>query len=248
MGELQQTEDGFMLRVGEQAYPAMSVANMLNTSTDRVDDLSTKPALLVHVDQGIVAVAVDRVVDGRDLVIKSMGHYVKNITGVLGAAILGDGAVVPVLDLAEMLRTPVKELPTTDGTGLEVSQPVDQRRQVLIVDDSLSARRSLSQLLTEAGYRPLLAKDGLEAVDVLQEVRPDLVLVDLEMPRMNGLEFTAHIRANKETESLPVIVITSRSTEKHKKQATLAGANAYITKPFQENKLLDLIETTVGAA
>lgn len=248
MGELQQTEDGLMLRVGEQAYPAMSVANMLNASMGPVDDLSTKPALLVHVDQGIVAVAVDRVVDGRDLVIKSMGHYVKNITGVLGAAILGDGAVVPVLDLAEMLRTPVKQLPTTDGAELEVSQPADQRRQVLIVDDSLSARRSLWQLLTEAGYRPLLAKDGLEAVDVLQETRPDLVLVDLEMPRMNGLEFTAHVRANKETESLPIIVITSRSTEKHKKQATLAGVNAYITKPFQENKLLDLIEAIVGAA
>ena len=90
------------------------------------------------------------VVDGRDLVIKNMGHYVKNITGVLGATILGDGAVVPVLDLAEMLRTPVKQLPTTDdAAGLEVSQPADQRKQVLIVDDSLSARRSLSQLLTE---------------------------------------------------------------------------------------------------
>ncbi len=249
MGELQHTEDGLMLRVGEQAYPAMSVANMLNASMDPVDDLGTKPALLVHVDQGIVAVTVDRVVDGRDLVIKNMGHYVKNITGVLGATILGDGAVVPVLDLAEMLRTPVKQLPTTDdAAGLEVSQPADQRKQVLIVDDSLSARRSLSQLLTEAGYRPLFAKDGLEAVDVLREVRPDLALVDLEMPRMNGLEFTAHVRANKETESLPIIVITSRSTEKHKKQATLAGANAYITKPFQENKLLDLIEATVGTA
>jgi chemotaxis protein histidine kinase CheA/ActR/RegA family two-component response regulator len=248
MGELQQTDDELMLRVGEQAYPAMSVANMLNASMDPANDLSTKPALLVHVDQGIVAVAVDRVVDGRDLVVKSMGHYVKDITGVLGAAILGDGAVVPVLDLAEMLRMPVKQLPATSAAESDVSQPVDQRRQVLIVDDSLSARRSLSQLLTEAGYRPLLAKDGLEAVDVLQEIRPDLVLVDLEMPRMNGLEFTAHVRANKKTESLPIIVITSRSTEKHKKQATLAGANAYITKPFQENKLLDLIEGTVGGA
>jgi chemotaxis protein histidine kinase CheA/ActR/RegA family two-component response regulator len=248
IGQPQRTDDGLLLRVGEQAYPAMSVANMLNASVDAGDDVSTKPALLVHVDQGIVAVAVDRVVDGRDLVIKSMGNYVKGITGVLGAAILGDGAVVPVLDLAEMLRTPVKQLRATDAARLEVSQPADRRRPVLIVDDSLSARRSLSQLLTEAGYRPLLAKDGLEAVDVLQEIRPDLVLVDLEMPRMNGLEFTAHVRANKQTESLPIIVITSRSTEKHKKQATLAGANAYITKPFQENKLLDLIEATVGAA
>jgi CheY-like chemotaxis protein len=214
---------------------------------DRIDDLNTKPALLVHVDQGIVAVAVDRVVDGRDLVIKSMGSYVRDITGVLGAAILGDGTVVPVLDLSEMLRTPVKQLPTTDRAELEVSQPANQRMQVLIVDDSLSARRSLSELLTEAGYRPWLAKDGLEAVDMLQEVHPDLVLVDLEMPRMNGLEFTEHVRANKETENLPVIVVTSRSTEKHNKQPALAGANAYVTKPFEENKLLDLIEATIGA-
>jgi chemosensory pili system protein ChpA (sensor histidine kinase/response regulator) len=249
-GEVQQADEGLMLHVSGHVYPVMSVASMLNVTApaDQANDLSMKPALMVHVDQGVVAVAVDRVVDGRDLVIKNMGNYVRDITGVLGASILGDGSVVLVLDLAEMLRAPVKQLPLGDTTEIETLQPVDQRRQVLIVDDSLSARRSLSQLVKDAGYRPVLAKDGLEAVDVLQDIRPDIVLVDLEMPRMNGLEFTAHVRANEKTESIPVIVITSRSTEKHKKQAILAGANGYITKPFQENKLLDLIEATIGGA
>ncbi len=247
---LEQAGDEVMLRLGDGAYPLMSVAAMLNLTaaeTDNVDVLVAKPALLVHTDRGVVAVAVDRVVDGRDLVVKNMGRFVRGVTGVLGASILGDGTVVPVLDIPEMLRAPVKQIASPGTVEMEVAETADDTPCILIVDDSLSARRTMSQLLSDAGYRSLVAKDGLEAVDILQETRPDLVLVDLEMPRMNGLELTTHLRAKTETKDLPVVVVTSRSTEKHRKQAMVAGATAYMTKPFQESELLDVIEASLDS-
>lgn len=246
-GTVEGADEGLMLRVGDEAYPLMSVAAMLNlvTAADNTDALSTKPALLVHTDRGVVAVAVDRVIDGRDLVVKNMGRFVKDVAGVLGASILGDGTVIPVLDIPEMLRVPVRQIVDPGTVEPEAAGAVDGTTCILIVDDSLSARRTMSQLISDAGYRPLLAKDGLEAIDVLQETRPDLVLLDLEMPRMNGLELTTHLRANAGTKDLPVIVVTSRSTEKHRKQAVFAGATAYITKPFQESELLEVIEASL---
>lgn len=245
---VEQADEEPMLRLGDDAYPLMSVAAMLNlrtVETDHVDALTKKPALLVHTDRGVVAVAVDRVVDGRDLVVKNMGRFVRSVTGVLGASILGDGTVVPVLDIPEILRAPVRQIASLGAVETEDAEAADNTPCILIVDDSLSARRTMSQLVSDAGYRSLVAKDGLEAVDVLQETRPDLVLVDLEMPRMNGLELTAHLRTKTETKDLPVIVVTSRSTEKHRKQAMFAGATAYMTKPFQESELLDVIEASL---
>jgi chemotaxis protein histidine kinase CheA/ActR/RegA family two-component response regulator len=240
-------DNGPALRRGEnEVYPACSLAALLNVPVENGEDYQTRPALVVRADAGATAVAVDRVVDGLDLVIKSMGRYVKDVPGVLGAAILGDGTVVPVLDIPELLRAPVMARTVPIGAEETEMQVASTARRVLIVDDSLGARRSLSQLVRDAGYEAVLAKDGLEAVDLVHARPPAIALVDLEMPRMNGLEFTAHVRADEDIKDLPIIVITSRSTEKHRKQATLAGANAYVTKPFDETELLDLIEATLA--
>ncbi|MFL6646505.1 MAG: PleD family two-component system response regulator, partial [Sulfurifustaceae bacterium] len=109
---------------------------------------------------------------------------------------------------------------------------------VLIVDDSLSVRTALSTLLADEGFRVCTAKDGVEAIEAIDDHRPAIVLADLEMPRMNGLELTAHLRANASTRDLPVIMLTSRTTEKHRRQAAAAGVDDYVTKPYRENDLL----------
>jgi chemosensory pili system protein ChpA (sensor histidine kinase/response regulator) len=113
---------------------------------------------------------------------------------------------------------------------------------VLIVDDSLSVRQSLSDLLTDAGYETLLAHDGVEAVNVLRTSTPDLVLTDIEMPRMNGLELVSYIRTTHSRE-LPVIVVTSRTTQKHRQQAMDVGVSLYVTKPYAEETLLSNIQS-----
>ncbi len=245
-GKIEPLDDGPVLHFGEERYPVHRLSVLLHQAqaSDADVDLGAKPVLLVRADAGVSAIAVDRVIGGRDLVIKGMGRYIRGVTGVLGATVLGDGTALPVLDIAEMLRTPI------EGSGaqpfaVEAEAPRRGAVRVLIVDDSLSARRSLSELVRDAGYEPLLAKDGLEAVDVLEDSNPDIVLLDLEMPRMNGLEFTAHVRGRIETEHLPIVMVTSRSTDKHRRQAMLAGVSAYLTKPFQESELLDVLEAAL---
>jgi len=245
-GSYVESDDSPALRVGENTYPVECLADMIGTvrPQDGTREYEQRPFLLVRADMGLTAVIVDKITDGRELVVKGMGQYVKEVIGVTGASILGDGSVVPVLDLPQMLRAPAKKIAasqaqeTTMISGAAVPH-------VLIVDDSLSARKSLALLAQDAGYATLVAKDGLDAVELMRETRPDIILVDLEMPRMNGLELTSHVRANDETKDVPVIVVTSRSTDKHRQQAARVGASAYVTKPFQENELLDLIHTSL---
>jgi len=118
----------------------------------------------------------------------------------------------------------------------------DEVTNILIVDDSISVRKYLSLLIENAGFETMLAKDGLEAIEVMNQKRPNVMLVNLEMPRMNGLELIAHVRANQATQNLPILVITSRTTEKYREQAKAAGADAYLTKPFQDTEVLGWIE------
>jgi CheY-like chemotaxis protein len=116
-----------------------------------------------------------------------------------------------------------------------------------VVDDSLSARRITAQFMKDAGFEVRTAIDGLEAASMLNHWKPDILLVDMEMPRMNGLELTAHLRAKPATAAIPVIMITSRSTEKHRRQAEAAGVNAYLTKPFADEQLLQHVMELTAA-
>jgi len=116
------------------------------------------------------------------------------------------------------------------------------------VDDSLSVRTALSSMLVEEGFHVRTAKDGVEAIEAIAERRPAVIVADLEMPRMNGLELTAHIRANAATRELPVIMVTSRTAEKHRKQAAAAGVDDYLTKPYREQELVSRLRTVLRAA
>jgi chemosensory pili system protein ChpA (sensor histidine kinase/response regulator) len=118
---------------------------------------------------------------------------------------------------------------------------------VLIVDDALSVRNSLMQLVQDAGYRAEAARDGIEAIGTLRAFKPDIVLTDLEMPNMNGIELTAHIRGREDLKNLPVIMITSRSQEKHRRLAEQAGVDTYLTKPYNDAELLQSIRQALTA-
>ena len=239
-GKLSHFGDQTTYRMVDAVYPCTSLARLLGLPGERrTADRERCPALLVQADNGLNVVLVDTVSDSRELVIKSMGKHLPKIRGLAGATILGDGSVTPVLDLPELLREPSRraaERPTKpgDATGIDVTMPY-----ALVVDDSLSARRSLAQFMTDSGFQVRTARDGLDAVKIMQSRQPDLLLVDLEMPRMNGLELTHHVRANNETRDVPVIMITSRSTDKHRRQAKAAGVTQYVTKPYAEDELME---------
>jgi len=251
-GRFSQLGGAATYQIGDDIYALTEFETLLNLPSDRRGgDRSQRPVLLIQDEtREMHAVLVEEILDSRDMVIKSLGDYLPKLRGIVGATILGDGSVVPVLDLPELLRTPVQAqapvLQRESAATTTLGGP--ERRTALVVDDSLSARRSLAQFMRDAGFDVRTARDGLEAISIIDGRRPDILLVDLEMPRMNGLELTSHVRSNAVTQDLPVIVVTSRSTTKHRQQAETVGVNAYITKPFAEEELLEYIQSTLGAA
>lgn len=234
----------------EERYPAYYLEDLLGKMRAEQDPGAvSRPALmLVGKDGKQVIVLVEKILNTQDIVIKKLGKYVPHIPGVEGATILGDGSVASVIDLPSLLDsfmgseyTPLIE--RSDLTGIQSGAP-----KVLVVDDSLSARRSLAEFMQDTGYRVVTARDGVEAIEQIEASAPDILLVDMEMPRMNGLELTSYIRANQATRKLPVIMITSRATEKHRVEADRAGVNDYLVKPYSEDEVLDKVEAQLNKA
>ena len=214
------------------------------------EDGALLPVVVMRSEKEKHAIVVDAVMSGRDLVIKSVGPYLQGIRGVIGVSILGDGRVVPILDIGGMLRTAdVSTLPVVKTAVPEKRQQKSEHRvEVLVVDDSLSVRTALVQLLGGDGYSVRTARDGIEALEEIAKRRPSVMLVDMEMPRMNGLELLSRIRSGNSGVRIPVIMITSRSSSKHRDQALAAGADIYVTKPYREDDLLVQIQTMVADA
>jgi chemosensory pili system protein ChpA (sensor histidine kinase/response regulator) len=249
-GQVQTLGNVTTYRLGNDVHELTSLETLLNLSEDqRRHSRNAPPVLLVREETGSLrAVLVQEVLDSRDLVVKNMGQYIPQLPGIIGATILGDGSVAPVLDLPELLRTQTTGQHWPAAVRLTPpTTPAPQRQIVLAVDDSLSARRSLAQFVRDAGFEVRTARDGLEAIEIINGKHPDLVLADLEMPRMNGLELTAHLRANQATSALPVIMITSRSTAKHRHEAEAVGVDVYLTKPFMEDELLEQMHRLLRA-
>jgi chemotaxis protein histidine kinase CheA/CheY-like chemotaxis protein len=231
-------------RDDELECPAQTLAQLIGEGAESMAQDRQRHVVLMKDIGGNTAIVVDAVIGGQDLVIKKLGRFLANVTGVIGASILGDGTVVPILELADLLRIERGEIPERTAAAHADATMAD----VLVVDDSLSTRTALSTLLAEEGFRVRTAKDGVEAIEAIAEARPAVVLADMEMPRMNGLELTAHLRASLATRTLPVIMITSRTADKHRKLARAAGVDDYVTKPYRDHDLLVRVRTILNQA
>lgn len=225
-----------MLLLGDELYPVVTLETLLHTvNVPQVYEY--RAILLVRSAERQVAVLLGGIPESREIVVKNIGPYVPKTPGLLGVAVLGDGAVAPVLDLPVLLHAPNRAQGYIKN-GITAHSDSRVEAPVLLVDDSLSQRRALEQLLTDAGYPVQAARDGVEAAEWLAHSSAAIVLTDLEMPRMNGIELTAHIRSQDSTRTLPVIMITSRTTQKHRRLAEAAGIDGYIAKPVQSEDLL----------
>jgi chemotaxis protein histidine kinase CheA/ActR/RegA family two-component response regulator len=227
---------------GDQVHHLLRLGALLGRGERRASERGWFPALLVHTDSGMRrAIQVQDVLDHQELVVKKLGKYVPNPPGVVGVTILGDGSIAPVLDLPQLLRELAEDAGAQVRRGHSAAPKtgsrIEARLSALVVDDSLSARRLVAQVMRDIGLDVRTAIDGMEAAAILSKVVPDIVIVDMEMPRMNGLELTTHIRSRDATRHLPVIMITSRSTEKHRQLAESAGVDVYLTKPFNDAEL-----------
>ncbi|MHC8413552.1 Hpt domain-containing protein [Pseudomonas sp. Hz4] len=198
------------------------------------------PVLLVQCNERHIAVQVDSMAGTREIVVKSLGPQFAAVQGLSGATILGDGRVVLILDLLAPIRAMQARVPqqsVTQEAEVEPHKPL----LVLVVDDSVTVRKVTSRLLERHGMNVLTAKDGVDAMLLLEEHRPDLMLLDIEMPRMDGFEVATQVRADERLQHLPIIMITSRTGQKHRDRAMAIGVNDYLGKPYQESVLLESI-------
>jgi chemosensory pili system protein ChpA (sensor histidine kinase/response regulator) len=248
VGELKTISNEEVLIIGEEIYPVVELEDLLHVVDRRKARRQHGAVLLVQNDNKITAVLVSVITDSREVVIKNLGYYMRKIHGFVGATILGDGSVTPVLDIPELLRAPQHGHTTAPhSTNTEdTSAPRAKLPLILIVDDSLSQRRALEHILTDAGFKIHSARDGIEAAEWLANVKPDVVITDLEMPRMNGIELTSHIRTQARIKDIPIIMVTSRTTQKHKQLAEEAGIDFYLTKPVQDDELLTKIQSLLN--
>jgi chemosensory pili system protein ChpA (sensor histidine kinase/response regulator) len=212
----------------------------------------SSPVMMLKNGNDKLALQVDEVLGNREVVIKNIGPQLSRMVGIAGATVLGTGDIVLILNpvaLAQHLahHPEVKQL-YAQAAADSPAAPAQQGRTIMVVDDSLTVRRVTQRLLEREGYRVLLAKDGVDALEQLQETRPELMLVDIEMPRMDGFDLTRNVRGDERTREIPIIMITSRSADKHRNVALELGVNAYFGKPFQEDVLLEAIAGLIKQA
>jgi chemosensory pili system protein ChpA (sensor histidine kinase/response regulator) len=187
------------------------------------------------------ALRVSELMGHREIVIKPVGPQISSIPGILGGTITGDGQVVPILDMGPLIRRAFEReiLPGTRAvSGTEARQEVKRTPLVMVVDDSITMRRVTSRVLEHRGLEVMTARDGLDAVEAMFERVPDVILLDIEMPRMDGYELATHVRNDPRLKDVPMMMITSRSGEKHRQRAREIGVNDYLAKPYQEADLI----------
>jgi CheY-like chemotaxis protein len=209
-----------------------------------------------------------------DVVIKSLGPHLRHVEGIAGGTVLGNGRVVLILELLELLSgrpsgkggvaSPLDALAeaqarpavqverrTTIAPMLPVQKPVEMAprgKHILVVDDSPSVRRVVSNMLKQHQWEVQTARDGVEALEMITQQAPAAVLLDIEMPRMDGYELMATVRAQEQYRTLPLVVLTSRAAAKHQKSAMQLGANAYVVKPYQDEELINILNALVYGA
>ncbi|WP_105102772.1 Hpt domain-containing protein [Microbulbifer pacificus] len=211
-----------------------------------VEDMQM-PVLLVRSENTAMALQVDAIMGSREIVVKSLGPQFAGVQGVSGATVTGDGTVVVILDAHALLRKhsallarPEAPLLQHIGTSSTREEP-EAQKLVMVVDDSVTVRKVTTRFLEREGYRVITAKDGQDAIIQLQDVIPDVMLLDIEMPRMDGFEVARNIRSSSRLRDIPIIMITSRTGKKHRDHALSLGVNHYLGKPYQEEILLGAI-------
>lgn len=224
-------------RVAEEDCQFLHLGSMLNASHSQLPGPGKMAAaLLVRSGGQRIVIHVDGLIGSREIVVKSVGVQISTVKGITGATIMGDGRVVLMLDIGIMLRS------ATSVIAEEASKEIGREGiTVMVVDDSITVRKVTARLLERHNMKVLAAKDGVDAITLLQQHLPDVMLLDIEMPRMDGYELAAHMRSDERLRDIPIMMITSRTGGKHRDRAFALGVSRYLGKPFQEIDLLDNI-------
>ncbi|HEX4389497.1 MAG TPA: Hpt domain-containing protein [Steroidobacteraceae bacterium] len=237
-------KDAAVFDYGGQKYRFQHLASFVGLTPSELPGQDvTIPVVLVRAGEHSTGLVADELVGSREIVVKSVGPQISGIRGISGATILGDGRIVIILDIGALVRA---EWRTRAQQAAPPREKVGDRRTfAMVVDDSITVRRVTQRLLERNGMRVITARDGMDAVALLQDNVPDVILLDIEMPRMDGYEVAAHVRNDPRLRDVPIIMVTSRVGEKHRARAIELGVDDYLGKPYQEAQLLDAIAPLV---
>ncbi len=231
-------------RYGGEDYVLHDLGRLVGIGTAKAEGLMQMPLLLVRSGDLRAAVVIDQVVGNREIVVKSGGPQLASVPGIFGATIMGDGSVVVILDVAPLVRRAA----ATPADARPVQEKIEQRRVplVMVVDDSVTMRKVTSRVLERNNLEVATAKDGIDALERMADVIPDLMLLDIEMPRMDGYELATAMKADPRMRNVPIIMITSRTGEKHRERAMDLGVQGYLGKPYQEVELMRNVFNLLG--
>lgn len=225
----------------DEHYQFMHLGTVLGVNSPSLPSEKSKaPILLARSGEHRVAIFVDGLMGSREIVVKSVGPQLSTVKGVTGATILGDGKIALILDLGVLAREGAA-LKASSDNDIEVKATAEAIPTVMVVDDSITVRKVTQRLLKRYNYNVITAKDGVDAIAQLHETIPDVMLLDVEMPRMDGYELATHMRDDEKFKNIPIIMITSRTGDKHRDRAMKIGVNEYMGKPYQEHDLITTI-------
>jgi two-component system chemotaxis sensor kinase CheA len=240
--EIKTVENRQTLTLGERAVSLVRLRDVLGLSgPDHRTNGAARPVVVVRAAGRQVALLVDEVESEQEVMVKRLGRQLVRVRNIAGASISGSGAVIPVLNVADL----VESASTAGAPGpidtVDDAAP-ERRGRLLIAEDSITARTLVKSILEGAGYEVVTTVDGMDALTRLKTESFDLLVSDVDMPRMNGFELTARIRADKKLSELPVVLVTALGAQKDREYGIEAGANAYIVKSdFDQSNLLEII-------
>lgn len=238
-------DDGPLFAYAGRGYRVRMMSDYLELPRSQDPEARSFITILVRLGDDLgggerrIALVIDQLIGNRDIITKPLGAQLGSVPGVAGATVLADGRVVLILDLAALIAEHARRMLLLDAAASAApARAAEALDLIMVVDDSVTMRRVAERLLQRNGYRVITARDGLDAIAQLQTETPAMLLLDIEMPRADGFEVAAFVRANPRLADLPIIMITSRSGEKHRERARQLGVNSYLTKPYQEDNLL----------
>ena len=223
-----------------QDYPLLELEPLLDAPVEPLDSDNVS-LLMISAGEFLGAFRVNGLQGHQEVVIKPVGPQISSIPGILGGTIAADGQVMLILDMGPLIRKGLDLAAQPTVVPLDVPKQESRQPLVMVVDDSITMRKVTSRVLENHSLEVMTAQDGVDAVEKLHDRVPDLMLLDIEMPRMDGYELLQHIRADARLRHVPIVMITSRAGQKHRKKARDAGANDYLTKPYQEPELVEKV-------
>jgi chemosensory pili system protein ChpA (sensor histidine kinase/response regulator) len=222
------------------SYPLSFLARLLGDTDYVAKTQAYTPIIHLRSGQYRAALHVDEVLGNQEVVMKPIGTQLTRVPGIVGATVLGDGAIIFVINPVQLAH---RQALTEGALSVKNLPPVQAVKPIaLVVDDSLTMRKVLSRVLERNGFDVVTANDGIDAMQKLLDMTPTIILTDIEMPRMDGFEFAKHVRDTEKIATLPMVMISSRTANKHRQLAKEIGVNAFLGKPVQDDELIEIVK------